>query len=115
MAPTKSDLPQGTLDLLILKVIALGPIHGYAIAQRIQQISRDVLRVQQGSLYPALHRLENKAYLAADWKETETGREAKYYRLTAQGRKHLNAETADWKRLATAIGLIVNFAGGDAR
>jgi PadR family transcriptional regulator, regulatory protein PadR len=115
MAPTKSDLPQGTLDLLILKVIALGPIHGYAIAQRIQQISRDVLQVQQGSLYPALHRLENKGFLAADWKETETGREAKYYRLTAQGRKHLNAETANWKRLATAIGLIVNFASGDAR
>jgi PadR family transcriptional regulator PadR len=113
MAPTKSDLPQGTLDLLILKVIALGPIHGYAIAQRIQQISRDVLQVQQGSLYPALHRLENKGFLTADWKETETGREAKYYRLTAKGRKHLNAETANWKRLATAIGLIVNFAGGE--
>ena len=107
---TKSDLPQGTLDLLILKVIALGPIHGYAIAQRIQQISREVLQVQQGSLYPALHRLENKGFLAADWKETETGREAKYYRLTAKGRSHLNSETANWKRLATAIGLIVNFA-----
>jgi PadR family transcriptional regulator PadR len=108
--PTKSDLPQGTLDLLILKVIALGPIHGYAIAQRIQQISREVLQVQQGSLYPALHRLENKGFLAADWKETETGREAKYYRLTAKGRSHLNSETTNWKRLATAIGLIVNFA-----
>ena len=100
--PTKSDLPQGTLDLLILKVIALGPIHGYAIAQRIQQISREVLQVQQGSLYPALHRLENKGFLAADWKETETGREAKYYRLTAKGRSHLNAETANWKRLASS-------------
>jgi PadR family transcriptional regulator PadR len=110
MPPPKSDLPQGTLDLLILKVIALGPIHGYAIAQRIQQISREVLQVQQGSLYPALHRLENKGFLAADWKETETGREAKYYRLTPKGRSHLNAETANWKRLATAIGLIVNFA-----
>ena len=110
---TKSDLPQGTLDLLILKVIALGPIHGYAIAQRIQQISREVLQVQQGSLYPALHRLENKGFLAADWKETETGREAKYYRLTAKGRSRLNAETANWKRLATAIGLIVNFAEGE--
>ena len=110
MAPHKTDLPQGTLDLLILKVIALGPIHGYAIAQRIQQISREVLQVQQGSLYPALHRLENKGFLAADWKETETGREAKYYRLTAKGRSHLNSETANWKRLATAIGLIVNFA-----
>ena len=113
--PAKSDLPQGTLDLLILKVIALGPLHGYAIAQRIQQISREVLRVQQGSLYPALHRLENKGFLAADWKETETGREAKYYRLTAKGRSHLNSETANWKRLATAIGLIVNFAEEDAR
>lgn len=107
--PPRSDLPQGTLDLLILKVIALGPIHGYAIAQRIQQISRDVLQVQQGSLYPALHRLENKGFLTADWRDTETGREAKYYRLTAKGRSHLNVETANWKRLATAIGLIVNF------
>ncbi len=111
--PPKSDLPQGTLDLLILKVIALGPIHGYAIAQRIQQISRDVLQVQQGSLYPALHRLENRGFLSADWKESETGREAKYYRLTAKGRSHLSAETVNWRRLATAIGLIVNF--GDAR
>ena len=111
--PPKSDLPQGTLDLLILKVIALGPIHGYAIAQRIQQISREVLQVQQGSLYPALHRLENKGFLAADWKESETGREAKYYKLTPKGRSHLNEETANWKRLAIAIGLIVNF--GDAR
>jgi PadR family transcriptional regulator, regulatory protein PadR len=110
MPPPKSDLPQGTLDLLILKVIVLGPIHGYAIAQRIQQISREALQVQQGSLYPALHRLENRGFLTADWKETETGREAKYYRLTAKGRSHLNAETANWKRLATAIGLIVNFA-----
>jgi transcriptional regulator len=108
--PSKSDLPQGTLDLLILKIAALGPVHGYAIAQRLQQISRDVVQVPQGSLYPALHRLENKGFLAADWKETETGREAKYYRLTAKGRSHLNAETANWKRLATAIGLIVNFA-----
>jgi PadR family transcriptional regulator PadR len=106
----KSDLPQGTLDLLVLKVIALGPIHGYAIAQRIQQISREVLQVQQGSLYPALHRLENKGFLTADWKASETGREAKYYRLTAKGRSHLNTETANWKRLATAVGLIVNFA-----
>ncbi len=113
--PPKSDLPQGTLDLLILKVIALGPIHGYAIAQRIQQISRDVLQVQQGSLYPALHRLEYKGLLTADWKETETGREAKYYRLTAKGRSHLNAETANWKRLATAVGLIISFAEGEAR
>ncbi len=85
MTQPKSDLPQGTLDLLILKVVTLGPIHGYAIAQRIQQISRDVLQVQQGSLYPALHRLENRGLLAAEWKDTETGREAKFYRLTDQG------------------------------
>jgi PadR family transcriptional regulator PadR len=107
MNPPKSDLPQGTLDLLILKVAALGPIHGYAIAQRIQQISRDVLQVQQGSLYPALHRLENKGYLAAEWKDSDTGREAKFYRLTAKGRKQLKEETASWARLAEAIGLIL--------
>jgi PadR family transcriptional regulator, regulatory protein PadR len=107
MNPVKSDLPQGTLDLLILKVAALGPIHGYAIAQRIQQVSRDVLQVQQGSLYPALHRLENKKYLSAEWKDSDTGREAKFYRLTAKGRKQLQEETASWARLAEAIGLIL--------
>ena len=104
----KSDLPQGTLDLLILKVVMLGPIHGYAIAQRIQQISRDVLQVQQGSLYPALHRLENRGLLAAEWKESETGREAKFYRLTTRGRTHLKAETANWEQLSKAIGLILS-------
>ena len=94
---SKSDLPQGTLDLLILKMVALGPIHGYAIAQRLQQVSRDVVQVPQGSLYPALHRLENRGLLAADWKETETGREAKFYRLTRKGRAQLEAETASWQ------------------
>jgi transcriptional regulator len=89
----KFDLPQGTLDLLIMRVIALGPIHGYAIAQRIQQISRDALQVQQGSLYPALHRLEYKKLLTARRKVSETGREAKFYELTARGREHLIAET----------------------
>ena len=103
----KSDIPQGTLDLLILQVTALGPIHGYAIAQRLQQISRDVLQVQQGSLYPALHRLENKGYLAAEWKESETGREAKFYRLTAKGRAQLKSETANWARLSEAVGLVL--------
>ena len=83
--PLKFDLPQGTLDLLILRVVALGPVHGYAIAQRIQQISKESLQVQQGSLYPALHRLENKKFLLAEWGPTETGREAKFYRLTAKG------------------------------
>jgi transcriptional regulator len=86
MKSTKSDLPQGTLDLLILKVVALGPVHGYAIAQRLDQVSRGVVQVPQGSLYPALHRLENRGLLAADWKATETGREAKFYRLTRKGR-----------------------------
>ena len=107
---TKSDLPQGTLDLLILKTVALGPIHGYAIAQRLQQVSRDVVQVPQGSLYPALHRLEHRGLLAADWKETETGREAKFYRLTRKGRAQLDAETATWRRLAEAIGLILRMS-----
>lgn len=108
-----SDLPQGTLDLLILQVTALAPIHGYAIAQRIQQVSRDELQVQQGSLYPALHRLENKGLLAAEWKESETGREAKYYRLTPKGRRQLKRETEDWRRLAEAVRLILALAEGD--
>lgn len=107
MAP-KSDLPQGTLDLLIMKIVALGPIHGYAVAQRLQQVSREVVQVPQGSLYPALHRLENRGLLAADWKETDTGREAKFYRLTRKGRAQLEAESASWARLTEAIGLILN-------
>lgn len=103
----KSDLPQGTLDLLILKIVALAPVHGYAIAQRLQQISRDVVQVPGGSLYPALHRLENRSLLKAEWKETETGREAKFYRLTRKGRAHLDAQTASWQRLTEAVGLIL--------
>jgi PadR family transcriptional regulator PadR len=114
MNPLKSDLPQGTLDMLILRIVALGPIHGYAIAQRIQQISRDVLQVQQGSLYPALHRMENRGLLAAQWKESETGREAKFYRLTPKGRAQLKFETAHWARLSQAIGLILQAAEGAA-
>jgi len=115
MAPIKSDLPQGTLDLLMLQVIALGPVHGYAIAQRLEQVSRGVVQVPEGSLYPALHRLENRGLLAADWKETETGREAKFYRLTRKGLKQLEAETADWQRLIDAIGLILGMADGGAQ
>ena len=111
----KTDLPQGTLDLLILQVASLGPIHGYAIAQRIQQISRDVVQVPQGSLYPALHRLENRRLLAAEWKASDTGRDAKFYRLTPKGRAHLKAETASWARLADAIGLILRTAEGGPR
>ena len=110
MTTRKSDLLQGTLDLLILKVVAPGPVHGYAIAQRIQQISRDVLQVQQGSLYPALHKLENKKWLQAVWQATETGREAKFYSLTAVGRKQLDAEKANWNRLAEAVALILQEA-----
>src|SRR6266478_5457072 len=108
--PPKSDLPQGTLDLLILKVIALGPVHGYAIAQRLQQVSLDVVQVPQGSLYPSLHRLENRGLLAADWKETETGREAKFYRLTRKGRAQLEMEAASWRRLTEAVGLILKMS-----
>jgi PadR family transcriptional regulator PadR len=114
MAP-KCDLPQGTLDLLILKVIALGPVHGYAIAQRLEQVSRGVVQVPEGSLYPALHRLENRALLAADWRETETGREAKFYRLTRTGRRELETEAASWQRLIEAIGLILGIADGGAQ
>jgi transcriptional regulator len=109
--PERSDLPQGTLDLLILQVVAAGPIHGYAITQRLQLISRDVVQVPQGSLYPALHRLEDRGLLAADWKMSETGRESKFYRLTAKGRKQLKEEAASWLRLTQAIGLILK-AGG---
>jgi len=115
MSPSKSDLPQGTLDLLILKVIALGPVHGYAIAQRLEQVSRGVVQVPEGSLYPALHRLENRGLLAADWKETETGREAKFYRLTRTGLKQLKTEAAHWQRLIDAMALILGIADGGAR
>jgi PadR family transcriptional regulator, regulatory protein PadR len=112
--PPKSDLPQGTLDLLILKIAALGPVHGYAIAQRLQQVSQDVVQVPQGSLYPALHRLENRGLLAADWKQTGTGREAKFYRLTRNGRAQLDTETESWDRLAAAVGLILRLREGGA-
>jgi PadR family transcriptional regulator, regulatory protein PadR len=111
MASDKSDLLQGTLDMLVLKIVALEPVHGYGIAQRIQQISHDVLQVQQGSLYPALHRLEKRGRLRADWRESETGREAKFYSLTRAGRKQLDAETANWDRLAGAVALILKTAG----
>ena len=113
MSPPKSDLPQGTVDLLVLKIVALGPLHGYGIAQRLQQISRDVVQVTQGTLYPALHRLENRGLLTADWRLSETGREAKFYRLTRRGRARLNAEKASWRRLTSAIGLILATPEGD--
>lgn len=113
--PEKFDLPQGTLDLLILKVVALGPLHGYAIAQRIQQVSRDVVQIPQGSLYPALHRLENRSLLTAEWGDTETGREAKFYSLTRKGRAQLETETADWERLTEVVGLILRLSEGGTK
>ena len=107
MASEKSDLLQGTLDMLVLKIVALEPAHGYGIARRIQQISREVLQVQQGSLYPALHRLEKRGWLKAEWRASETGRDAKFYALTRAGRKQLGEEAANWDRLAGAIELIM--------
>lgn len=107
---SKSDLLQGTLDLLILQVVALGPLHGYAIGQRLQQISKDALQVQQGSLYPALHRLEDRGWLKADWGPSETGREAKFYSLTRTGRTQLAVERVNWKKLAGAIALVLDTA-----
>jgi PadR family transcriptional regulator, regulatory protein PadR len=109
MGEQKSDLLQGTLDLLALKIVALGPIHGYAIAQRINQISREALQVQQGSLYPCLHRLEKKGLLTADWREVG-GREAKFYSLTRAGRKQLQMEQEQWERLAGGVALILRAA-----
>src|SRR3954470_8423513 len=111
MAPLeKADLLQGTLDLLILKVVALGPVHGYGISQRIRQISDSVLQVQQGSLYPALQRLEKRGWLAGDWGESENGRQGEVYCLSAKGRKQLAAEEKTWKRLSNAVALILRTA-----
>jgi transcriptional regulator len=104
------DLLQGTLDLLILKTVALEPMHGWGIAQRIQQISQEVLQVQQGSLYPALHRLEQQGWIEAEWRASENNRRAKYYSLTRAGRRQLEVETANWERLAAAIRQILQTA-----
>jgi transcriptional regulator len=106
----KSDLLQGTLDMLILKIVELGPVHGYGISQRIRQISKEVLQVQQGSLYPALHRLEKRGWLAAEWGESDNGRQAKFYKLSAQGRKQLVSEESNWNRLAGAVSHILQTA-----
>ena len=106
----KSDLLQGTLDLLILKVVALGPLHGYGITQRLRQISKEVLQVPQGSLYPALHRLEERGWLTASWDESETGRPAKFYRLSAHGKKQLAKEEQSWQRMTDAIALVLRTA-----
>jgi PadR family transcriptional regulator PadR len=108
MKPT--DLVQGTLDLLILKVLALEPKHGWAIAQRIKQVSNDTLQVQQGSLYPALHRMEQQGWIAAEWKTSENGRRAKFYSLTRDGKKKLGQELAQWERLSAGIALVIENA-----
>jgi PadR family transcriptional regulator len=105
-----TDVVQGTLDVLILKVIAAGPQHGWAIAQRIRQLSDDVLTVQQGSLYPALQRLERQGWITADWGASENNRRARYYRLTKAGRKHLEREEAGWNRLSNAVNLVLRRA-----
>jgi PadR family transcriptional regulator, regulatory protein PadR len=112
MSSSRFPIPQGTLDMLILQIVSLEPAHGYGIAQRLEQISRSAVQVNQGSLYPALHRLELKGWLKAKWKESETGREAKFYSLTASGRVQLTAERNSWVRLAGAVELIFNEGSG---
>jgi len=108
--PKPSDLLQGTLDLLILKTLSRGPLHGWAVAKRIQQLSDDVLSVQQGSLYPALHRLEQQGWITAEWKDTEFGRSAKVYSLTREGRRQLARELDNWARLSSAVQLLLQRA-----
>jgi len=105
-----SDLIQGTLDLLILRTVSLEPMHGWAVARRIQQVSADALQVTQGALYPALHRLEQQGWLKAEWRATETGREAKFYALTRAGRTQLEKELAQWERLSNAVGMVIRMA-----
>jgi transcriptional regulator len=107
LATDRIDLPQGTLDLLILRTLSLEPQHGWAISERVQQVSSDVLRIQQGSLYPALHRLERRGWVKAKWGTSENNRRAKYYELTRPGRKQLEAETESWRKLAAAVAQIL--------
>jgi len=110
MSERHIDLPQGTLDLLILRTLALGPQHGWAISERVQQISSDVLRIQQGSLYPALHRLERRGWIAPKWGTSDNNRRAKYYELTKTGKKQLKAETESWQKLTSAVAQILESA-----
>src|SRR6266849_6349537 len=110
MSPEKLDLPQGTLDLLILKTLALEPQHGWAISERVQQVSKDVLQIQQGSLYPALHRLERRGWIKARWGASDNNRRAKYYELTAAGRKQLEREESAWNKLAAAVAQVLRTA-----
>jgi transcriptional regulator len=114
MARQRVDLPQGTLDLLILRTLALESQHGWAISERIQQVSGDVLQVPQGSLYPALHRLERRGWIKPEWGVSENNRRAKYYALTARGRRQLAAETQSWRKLIAAVGLVIDMGKGGA-
>ena len=111
MSSSRFPIPQGTLDMLILQILSLEPAHGYAIAQRLQHVSREVVQINQGSLYPALHRLEQKGWLRAEWRQSETGRDAKFYSLTRAGRKQLAVERATWNRLTDAVQLIFKEGG----
>jgi PadR family transcriptional regulator, regulatory protein PadR len=115
MTEERLDLPQGTLDLLILKALALEPMHGWAISERLQQISREALQVQQGSLYPALHRLERRGWIRAQWATSENNRRAKYYRLTPRGEKQLQAETSAWRKLTAAVGQVLDTVQGESQ
>ena len=108
MTDDRLDLPQGTLDLLILKAVSLAPLHGWAISERIRQVSRETLQIPQGSLYPALHRLERRGWIRSEWGTSEANRKAKYYELTRAGRKQLDAETVAWARLTAAVGLVLD-------
>ena len=112
MSSPRFPIPQGTLDMLILQILSLEPAHGYGIAQRLEQISQSVIRLNQGSLYPALHRLEQKEWLKAEWKQSETGREAKFYSLTSAGRKQLMVEKDGWARLTGAVKLVFDEGKG---
>ena len=113
--PERLDLLQGTLDLLILRTLKAGPNHGHAVAKHIQQTSEDLLQVETGSLYPALHRLEAKGWISASWDVSEKGKRARYYRLTALGRKHLTNEQSKWRAFSRAIGLVLNLGEEEAR
>jgi len=110
MNEAKPELLRGTLDMLILKIVTLGPSHGYAIAQRLRQVSKDFFTVHQGSLYPALHRLEDRGWLQAQWRDTDTGREAKFYAITKNGRRQLETEVLGWEQLSNAVALILRAA-----
>jgi PadR family transcriptional regulator, regulatory protein PadR len=110
MTDAKLDLPQGTLDLLILKALSLEPMHGWALSERIHQVSRETLQIPQGSLYPALHRLERRGWISASWGASDNNRRAKYYELTRAGRKQLETEAQDWERLTTAVALVLRMS-----